>query len=148
MVLQFHLSGKSQPSVYFYYLLSDILTNFLQSWSRAVQGGKPCTHPSRVCLLFCYLQAVEALIPHNQKPPSGLPQLVQLCCTFGSTLMLPLLFISSSMAGEAAVQAMGYTSLFYAAWSPLFWVLGYNLLAAAAWSGDGGGVGRSRRMGE
>jgi hypothetical protein len=97
--------------------------------------------------LFLLVQAVEALIPHNQKPPSGLPQLVQLCCTFGSTLMLPLLFIGSSLAGEAAVQAIGYTSLFHAAWSPLFWVLGYNLLAAAAWSVDGG-AGRSRRVGE
>ena len=60
-------------------------------------------------------------------------------CTFGNSLTLPLVFLSSLLPGAAYERAVGYTALFLAGWSPLLWSLGYAQLSAVALSPAGPG---------
>ncbi|KAK9807714.1 hypothetical protein WJX72_007038 [[Myrmecia] bisecta] len=84
--------------------------------------------------------AAEALLQRPKSAPTGTRQLVLAACSFGNSLTLPLVFLTSLLPAAAADRAAGYTALFLMGWSPLLWSLGYQLLGGA-------GTPRVKRVG-
>jgi hypothetical protein len=73
-----------------------------------------------------WLQAAPALLPPSSGIPPALPLLIELGCSFGNTVTLPLLYILTMLPAADAGRAAGFMSLFHAAWSPCLWVFGYS----------------------
>lgn len=72
------------------------------------------------------VQAAPALLPPSSGIPPALPLLIELGCSFGNTVTLPLLYLMTMLPAADASRAAGFMSLFHAAWSPCLWVFGYS----------------------
>lgn len=70
---------------------------------------------------------------------TGTTELVSTACTFGNSLTLPLVFMSSLMPAADFDRAVGYTALFLTGWSPLLWSLGYSQLTSAGFAANASG---------
>lgn len=71
-------------------------------------------------------QAAPALMPPSSGIPPALPLLIELGCSFGNTVTLPLLYLMTMLSAADSSRAAGFMSLFHAAWSPCLWVFGYS----------------------
>ena len=58
--------------------------------------------------------------------------MIELACAFGTTVTLPLVYLSTLLPGPAYQRAVGYTAVFLTGWSPLLWSYGFRLLGGAS----------------
>uniref|UniRef100_A0A7S2EWC0 Uncharacterized protein n=1 Tax=Trieres chinensis TaxID=1514140 RepID=A0A7S2EWC0_TRICV len=69
------------------------------------------------------------------------------CCSFGNSGVLPLIFCESLFRGrpDGAARSAANVSLYLAGWSPFFWAFGRGVLLGTDDDGGGGGGGGRRR---
>jgi hypothetical protein len=92
----------------------------------------PHTHTHTTTHTHTQAQAAPALLPPSSGVLPGLPLLLELACSFGNTVTLPLLYLAAMLPAAEAGRAIGIMSLFHAAWSPCLWVFGYARVQAAS----------------
>ena len=107
------------------------------STSRRIFGWHPLNPPpsaqaiaTGTALATGIPSAAGALLPRTKKGPAhkGLKELAKVCCAFGNSFTLPLVFIMTLLPAALAERAIGYCALFLLAWSPCLWSMGLSLI--------------------